>query len=430
MPLYRKLQIGSHISGSTSGSILFADSSNFLAQDNGELFWDNTNNRLGIGTTSPAARVEIETDSATEVGAIIMAAASQSAALLQAVDSSGNVVTSINSAGNITLCTDARTHTSSATTKMIDFSSTQTVDYNNASITCFNFTPTVIYEQVGNLFSSFTVFNGAPILVNAPSEANNLGLTFINLYGPTFRADGATITALGNTNYQSSLNVSRINSGAYTLNSHVDFTAGGGPGVGAGCTLTTRTGFYANNLTNGGTFTTQIGLDVASLTAATTNIAIRTGTGGDIQFGNKITKYNNISTVSGGVPSELATVDLTAQGAAIAATTLYAVPASGAGRYRVNWVASVTRAATTSSVLGGANGFQLKYTDADDSVVKTSNPTTVTAFTSAGNTTATSVSGSFIANCKASTNLQYLFDYASVGATTMQYNLHIVVEAL
>lgn len=149
---------------------------------------------------------------------------------------------------------------------------------------------------------------------------------------------------------------------------------------------------------------------------------------GDIELTNLISKYNNIATVSNGVPSELATVDLTAQSAAITATTLYAIPSTGAGMYRVSWVATVTTAASTSSVLGGTNGFQLKYTDGNDSVVKTSNPTTVTS--SAGNTTATSISESFLAYCKASTNLQYLFDYTSVGVTAMQYNLHIKVEAL
>ena len=138
--------------------------------------------------------------------------------------------------------------------------------------------------------------------------------------------------------------------------------------------------------------------------------------------------YNNISTVSGGVPAEYATVDLTAQSAAITATTLYAVPAAGVGMYRVSWVATITTAATTSCVLGGTAGFQLKYTDGNDSVVKTSNPTTVTV--SAVNATGTSISGTFNAYCKASTNLQYLFDYTSVGATPMQYNLHIKCESL
>lgn len=164
-------------------------------------------------------------------------------------------------------------------------------------------------------------------------------------------------------------------------------------------------------------------VDDADMTFATDTLTVT----GLVIGTTKLKTYNGVNTVSNGVGSIVATVDLTTQGAAIAATTAYAVPASGAGMYQVTWVATVTQAATTSSVLGGTNGFQLKYTDADDSVVKTSAPTTVTAYTSAGNTTGTQVSGSFVAYCKASTNLQYIMDYTSVGGTVMQYNLHIKV---
>lgn len=42
----------------TSGSVVFAGSSGVYAQDNSNFFWDDTNNRLGIGTASPAAKVD------------------------------------------------------------------------------------------------------------------------------------------------------------------------------------------------------------------------------------------------------------------------------------------------------------------------------------------------------------------------------------
>jgi len=128
------------------------------------------------------------------------------------------------------------------------------------------------------------------------------------------------------------------------------------------------------------------------------------------------------------ISDRVASSDLTTQGAAIGATTIYAVPSTGAGLYEISWVATVTRAATTSCVLGGTNGFQIIFTDPNDSVVKTSNPTTVTS--SAVNAAATTISGVFVANCKASTNLQYSFGYTSVGATTMQYDLSIRVKRI
>jgi hypothetical protein len=145
-----------------------------------------------------------------------------------------------------------------------------------------------------------------------------------------------------------------------------------------------------------------------------------------------VTTYNAIATVSNGVPAEYATVDLTAQAAAITATTLYAVPASGAGMYRISWVATVTQAASVSSVLGGTNGFQIVYTDSDTSVVKTMPGTIVAGFDSnATNSTATgTISGTFVVFAKASTNIQYQIDYSSTGVTPMQFNLHVKLEAL
>lgn len=127
-------------------------------------------------------------------------------------------------------------------------------------------------------------------------------------------------------------------------------------------------------------------------------------------------------------PGVVARVDLTAQGAAITATTLYAVPTGKAGTYHISWSAKVTRVATTSSTLAGAAGFQITYTDADDSVVVT--PLAKPNAVATANTTGTQLSGVEIANAKAGTNIQYQIDYTSVGATTMQYNLHIKAEYL
>ena len=44
----------------TSGSVLFTGASGLVSQDNANLFWDNTNKRLGIGTMSPGAKLHIE----------------------------------------------------------------------------------------------------------------------------------------------------------------------------------------------------------------------------------------------------------------------------------------------------------------------------------------------------------------------------------
>lgn len=53
------MAIGGSITSATAGSVLFAGTSGVLAQDNSNFFWDNTNKRLGIGTTSPQMPLHI-----------------------------------------------------------------------------------------------------------------------------------------------------------------------------------------------------------------------------------------------------------------------------------------------------------------------------------------------------------------------------------
>ena len=151
-----------------------------------------------------------------------------------------------------------------------------------------------------------------------------------------------------------------------------------------------------------------------------------------ISIGTKVSSYNGISTVSNGIPSELATIDATGQNAAIATATLYAVPSSGAGQYLLTWNAKVTAAAGVSSTLGA---LTITYTD-PDSVAQTITAAAqisagTIATTSTGNSTTTVLLGlPMMINAKASTNIQYAMAYASNAANAMQYNLHIKLVAL
>lgn len=146
----------------------------------------------------------------------------------------------------------------------------------------------------------------------------------------------------------------------------------------------------------------------------------------------KITKYGAIATVSNGVPAEYAVVDLTDQSAAVATTTLYAVPASGAGQYRLIWNAKVTTVDAVSSTLGA---LTIVYTD-PDGVAQTITAGALTeagavATTATGNVTTTALLGlPVLLNCKASTNITYAMAYASNTPGTMKFNLHIALEKL
>ena len=153
------------------------------------------------------------------------------------------------------------------------------------------------------------------------------------------------------------------------------------------------------------------------------------GTGGGVPAGVTVIDDNG---ALGTIVSQSA-VNLTGQTAAKASTLLYAVPANGQGHYQICFDAKVTTAGTTSSTLGGANNFQLIYTDADDSVSVTTPAGSTFNTTSSGltgNTTQSQESGCLTVNAKASANINYSFGYTSSGSTAMAYSLHVRVAEM
>lgn len=51
--------IGGAVSGGTAGSVYFGGTAGALSQDNANFFWDDTNNRLGVGTATPAVKLDV-----------------------------------------------------------------------------------------------------------------------------------------------------------------------------------------------------------------------------------------------------------------------------------------------------------------------------------------------------------------------------------
>ena len=130
----------------------------------------------------------------------------------------------------------------------------------------------------------------------------------------------------------------------------------------------------------------------------------------------------------------VASVNTTGLTANVGATTLYAVPASGAGMYRISMLIVETTAGSTSSTL--PNG-QIVYTDNDTGGVVTIDATPVLGIAGIGqtgaltaNTVGTTVTGVIVINAQASTNIQYqTVNYAS-NLAGMAYAIHIRLEAL
>lgn len=110
--------------------------------------------------------------------------------------------------------------------------------------------------------------------------------------------------------------------------------------------------------------------------------------------------------------------DTTVAGTAAIGATPLNIGASG-GLWRVNVIARITTAATTSSSLTPT----FRWTTSGVALSRT-----MAAIT--GNTTSTYSVDTFPVRIDASTSLTYETAYASVGATSMQYSLEMAVERL
>jgi len=76
--------IGSTIPGGTAGSVLFLGAGGTLAQDNANLFYDDTNNFLGIGTNTPSVELDVQ-------GSAIITGSTGTPTDLLGRDGSGNI---------------------------------------------------------------------------------------------------------------------------------------------------------------------------------------------------------------------------------------------------------------------------------------------------------------------------------------------------
>ncbi|MBI2599450.1 MerR family DNA-binding transcriptional regulator, partial [Candidatus Daviesbacteria bacterium] len=151
----------------TSGSVVFAGPGGLISQDNSNFYWDNTNNRLGVGSSAPSQIFQVNTGSAATV-----------------INSSGNVGIGVT--------------TTSAT---LDVRGTARFNLGSGN------TSFLIERQS----------DGKDFLVADP---NNGGLTFGEAINSiSFRADGAT-------KGQITLMDSTLGGGVYTFGIHSESTFG------------------------------------------------------------------------------------------------------------------------------------------------------------------------------------------------------------
>lgn len=294
---------------------------------------------------------------------------------------------------------------------------------------------------IGNYSSDWlSISAGGIITLTSPltirtTSANQLRLYYDLSHSSSFSVGSTGITTLTST-------AGFTFASAITMNSGINFTLSTVGGTKFGLATNQKLAFYgltpiiqpANTL-DLGTVLSNLGLRASGtaypiVTSGTINI-----TSASISF-SKFTSYAGLTLAGNGLPATVGKVDLTAQVAAKAATTIYTPTTSG--MFKISIILQVTRAATTSSVLGGATGVVITYTEPDGSVAQTIvpllvdqagaviNPTTGNT----GNTTTTSSQGEATFYAKSGVAIRYAIGYTSVGATTMQYSFHAKLQAL
>ena len=103
----------------TAGSVYFAGTNGRITQDNANFFWDDTNNRLGIGTTAPSALIHgIKTTEQLRLG----------------YDASNYLSATIGSTGSATLALTGTTPTFTFSQKIINGAPTNLKNYTVATL--------------------------------------------------------------------------------------------------------------------------------------------------------------------------------------------------------------------------------------------------------------------------------------------------------
>jgi len=306
-PVFGNVDVGSYATGIlgvthggtgtstsfTAGSIVFADGGGVYAQDNANLFWDDTNNTLGVGTTrsgaisgtNPSLRIKGNGNTSSTSSFEVQ---DSGANTLMFVRNDGWVGIGTNnptshfhllhthaSDASFTLHTDALTITSSETARDIKtllVGMTINAGANTLSPSGSAYMPnqwnqlTISSGQSGAITIPLYGLNNE-IVYNATSATTHTSITGIrNLWNIGSGADG-TITT-------SNAFMSRIISGTASTTTitalthfNTGYTLSGNP------TFTTLTGIDIND-PGAGTVTTQYGVRIRDLSRASTNYGI------------------------------------------------------------------------------------------------------------------------------------------------------------
>ena len=305
------MAIGGNIASVTAGSVLYANASGNMAQDNSNFFYDGTNSRLGLGNTSPQYLLDVSKSTNDYLARIYnLNPGSSAGGLSIRTDGTGNLLNLNANGSDIVTISEAASTFNNPTSFMAvgDVSMAYDLTFTNAtSATIHSAGPVAISagETFGSSYLTLQTFNAGKIVLDAA------GGVALNQAQAWMLAAGTSALNLTNSAGTTLLNVDstngRIGIGNATPGGTLSIVSANATGITTGAalnlsanSLTTGTGFYgaSSTLTTGDLMDLQVSGTAAGASQTALNI-LTTGANATAAISTYGAQISNTHTGSG-----------------------------------------------------------------------------------------------------------------------------------
>ena len=344
----------------TQGSIVFAGAAGVYSQDNSNLFWDNTNKRLGIGVATPTAKLSIATTGSENLFNI--SASGSDLVNISTAQATFNLPTSFAATGDVSLGNDLiftnQTSSSIKTNAPLTIETGELFESNDITLRTFNSgglvldTPggiTSMQAQTWNLATSTSALNIASGLLNIDTTNSRIGI------GTT---TPAALLSVGTTSQFQVTSAGAVTAVGVNSGTGLIQGTGGLTITGAAISLNASSNFATSINTGTSTGTITLGGGSSPLVIDSTNFDVTSA--GALSGITGYTQASGNFSISGAGTFGTGTGAISLNGATTIAANQNLAMASGTGTFVQTYTGTTTSAATiTANSVTTASGLAL-----------------------------------------------------------------------